>query len=401
MGMIYKRGEVYWIKYYRHGKPYRESCKSTKESDAIRKLKKREGEIAAGRLPTVYFDRIKFDELAEEYLRDYRLNDRKSLERANISVNHLTEFFGGLRVTDITTPRVQVYTEERMKSVCRDCGETVEEDTCPSCNENHLKPGASNATINRELAALKRMLNLAANQTPPRVDRVPFIPMLKENNIRKGFFEHPEFEALRNHLPEYLKGVVTFAYKTGWRLSEIITLKWSTVDLKEGIVRLEPGETKNSEGRTVYLDNELKEVFSKQDGIRKLNGKLSPWVFPGKDGVSRLKDFRGAWDKGCIDAKIGKRLFHDFRRTAVRNMIRAGIPERVAMMISGHRTRTVFDRYNIVGEDDLKQASRKQEIYLEDRHGHKMGTICESGENGRGTGKAQVIDIINGARGGI
>ena len=75
-----------------------------------------------------------------------------------------------------------------------------------------------NATINRELAALKRMLNLGAVQTPPRVDRLPFIPMLKENNTRKGFFEHGDYLALRDTLPEHLKGFVTFAYKTGWRV---------------------------------------------------------------------------------------------------------------------------------------------------------------------------------------
>ena len=103
-----------------------------------------------------------------------------------------------------------------------------------------------------ELAALKRMLNIGAMQTPPKVDKVPHIPILKENNTRKGFFYHGDFLALRAALPEYLKGFVTFAYKTGWRVSEISNLTWSNVDLSQGIVRLEAGETKNDEGRTVY-----------------------------------------------------------------------------------------------------------------------------------------------------
>jgi integrase len=110
------------------------------------------------------------------------------------------------------------------------------------------KDGASKASINRELSALKRMLNLGARQTPPRVERVPYIPMLKENNVRTGFFEHNEFLALREGLPEYLRGFATVAYKTVWRSSEIANLTWRQVDLDQGIVRLEVGETKDNEG---------------------------------------------------------------------------------------------------------------------------------------------------------
>lgn len=141
-------------------------------------------------------------------------------------------------------------------------------------------------------------------------------------------------------------------------------LNWSQVGLEQDIVRREPGDTKNDEGRTVYLDDELKEIFNNQWKNRKKNKKLIPYVFQGKDGKDRIKDFRFAWKEACKNARIGKRLFHDFRRTAVRNMVRAGIPEVVAMMISGHKTRSVFDRYNIVNEDDLKLAAKKQEAYL-------------------------------------
>ena len=355
MGMIYLRGKTYWIKYYRNGKPYRESAKSTKESDAKRLLKRREGDIAQGKIPGVYFDKVSFDELAESFLADYRNNGNKSLDRAEVSVNHLKKHFEGYRVTQITTPKIQAYIEYR-----RDAG-------------------VANATINNELAALKRMLNLGARQTPPKVDRVPFIPMLKKNNVRKGFFEHGDFLALRNKLPDHLKGFVTFAYKTGWRLSEISNLTWSHVDVKQGIVRLEPGETKNDEGRTVYLDEELKEIIIQQWEARKKAEKLIPYVFPNQDGSNRIKQFRKSWNTACRNAKIGKRLFHDFRRTAIRNMVRSGIPERVAMMISGHKTRSVFDRYNIVSDADLKIAARKQEVYLETQTGTKTGTIHEIG----------------------
>ena len=219
------------------------------------------------------------------------------------------------------------------------------------------------------------MLRLGAQQTPAKVDRVPYIPMLKEHNTRKGFFEHSEYMALRNIIPEHMKGFVTFAYIVGWRVSEISNLTWGHVDLEQGIVRLEAGETKNDDGRTVYLDEELKTIFEKQKKLRKERKRLIPYVFTNEDGTDRIKDFRKSWKTACKEAKIGRRLFHDFRRTAVRNMVRAGVPESVAMMVSGHKTRSVFERYNIVSDADLRLASQKQEAYLNSRMGTDSGTI--------------------------
>ncbi|HUV59176.1 MAG TPA: site-specific integrase [Desulfatiglandales bacterium] len=355
MGTIYKRSQTYWLKYYRNGKPYYESTKSDKETDAKKLLKKREGEISEGKLPGIYFDRVKYDELAEDLLRDYRINQKKSLIRAERSTRHLKKYFEGFKVSQITTPHIQSYIETRQDE------------------------GAANATINRELSALKRMLNMGARQTPPKVDRVPYIPMLKENNTRKGFFEHGDYLSLKDALPDYLKGFVTFAYKTGWRVSEIEGLTWNQVDRDQGIVKLEPGETKNDEGRTVYLDEELKEVFYLQWETRKKGQKLLPYVFPNHDGSDKVKRFDKAWKSACKDAEIGKRLFHDLRRTAVRNMVRAGIPERVAMMISGHKTRSVFDRYNIVNDADLREAAQRQETYLKGQDSYKTVTIGDFG----------------------
>jgi integrase len=206
---------------------------------------------------------------------------------------------------------------------------------------------------------------------------VPYIPMLAENNVRQGFFEHEDYLALRDKLPEELRGLVTFAYKSGWRYSEITDLEWSQVDRKQGIVRLEVGTTKNKEARVFYLDEELKEIFKTQFAKCQLG---CPYVFH-RDG-EKVKEFRKSWNTACREAKIGKRYFHDFRRTAVRNMVRAGIPERVAMTISGHKTRSVFDRYNIVSPDDLREASTKMEVYLQSQnHGHNLGTIRESWNN--------------------
>jgi len=357
MGMIYKRGKVYWIKYYRSGKPFRESTKSHKAADAKRLLKKREGDDANGKLPGVYFDKVTFTELSEGFLLNYRLKEKKSLVRAGRSVSHLKDHFEWLRAIEITTLKIQKYIEYR------------------------LEQEAANASINRELSALKRMFRLGAQETPPKVDRVPYIPMLKENNVRKGFFEPAEFKALIEQLPDYLKGFSTFGYKIGWRVSEISILTWSHVDREQGSVRLEPHETKNGKGRIVYLDDELKEIFNNQWEARKTSKTLIPYVFPGKDGKDRIKDFRFAWNKACKNAKIGKKLFHDFRRTAIRNMVRSGIPEGVAMKVSGHETRSVFERYNIADDKDLKLAAEKQEAYLKNlTTGTITGTIHDFNE---------------------
>lgn len=204
--------------------------------------------------------------------------------------------------------------------------------------------------------------------------------MLKENNTRKGFFEYVDFLAFRKVLPEYLKGFVTFGYKTGWRYSEIANLTWPQIDLEKGIARLESGETKNDKGRMVYLDEELQQICKQLWEARKTNKKILPWVFTNCVGNDRMGDIRKSWNTACKNAKIGKMLFHDLRRTAVRNMLRAGIPERVAMMISGHKTRSIFDRYNIVSESDLKLAAQRQENYLSKQFGHNLGTIHDISE---------------------
>jgi integrase len=346
---VYLRGAVYWIKYYRNGKAYRESSGSKKESDACKLLKRRLGEITLGRFVGPDAERVTIRELAADYLNDYRVNGRKSLEKAEEMVwrldderekkdSRLMAYFGDCKAHSLRADMVSAYISQR------------------------LEQGATNATINRELAAFKRMFNLGLKSE--RIYRKPYIPMLKEDNVRAGFFEYGEFIALRNALPEYLKAVVTFAYYTGWRKQEILSLKWNQVDLNARTVRLEPGTTKNDKGRLIVLDGELLETMQAQWEKRKvaeIPGQsptlLCPFVFH-RSG-NPIRDFRDSWATACKSTGLAGRLFHDFRRSAVRNMVRAGVPERVAMSVSGHKTRSVFDRYNIVSEDDLREAARR------------------------------------------
>ncbi len=180
------------------------------------------------------------------------------------------------------------------------------------------------------------IFSIGTQCSPPKVHNPPFIAKLKEAAPRKGFVEWGDFIALRDNLPDYLKGLCTFGYRTGWRISEITNLKWSEVDLNQNIVTLNPGETKNDEGRVVYLDSELKDILVKQWEARKKNAKILPYVFLNEEKTDRVKSFRKAWHSACTKAKIGSRLFHDLRRSAVRNLVRSGVPEGVAMRISGH-----------------------------------------------------------------
>lgn len=304
--------------------------------------------------------------LLDSLLVDYKTNG-KSYEWAKLIVTvHLRPFFGGMKAGQLGTDEIRAYIASRQEKHKR---------KGPNAKEREYGP-AANGTINRELGLLRRAFNLGRMATPPKVARVPFIPMLAENNVRKGFFEHDAFSAVRRALPEEIRPIITFAYFTGCRKGEILALQWPQVDLSERVVRLEPGETKNDEARMIPLAPELYEVLKIQKEARDRHFPESPWVFS-RAGVP-IRDFRRAWESACKSAGLvdtagqPAKLFHDLRRTGVRNLVRAGVPERVAMMISGHKTRAVFDRYNIVSESDLKDAARRLGEYVAHKDGPKM-----------------------------
>jgi integrase len=340
-GTVYQRpdSKYWWIAYVgRDGKQHSESSKSTRKQDAINLLEARRGDISKGIPVTPAHARMMFDAALADVVNDYRVNGRRSIDDVRQRIDdHLTPFFGGRRTTAITTDLIRGYIAERQKA------------------------GAANATINRELAIVKRAFTIAA-QTNKVVFR-PYVPMLEERNTRTGFFEPEQFAAVRAALPDFLSNAMAFAYITGWRVpSEVLTLEWKNVDLDAGVVTLEPETTKNREGRTFFITTELRRVLKAQrrvtDATQKRLGKTIPLVFH-RDGQPVGFTMYRAWRDACAVAKVEERIPHDFRRTAVRNLVRAGVPEKVAQQMTGHKTRSIFDRYHIVAEQDLREAAAK------------------------------------------
>lgn len=348
MGMIYRRkvkgkdGTIrqlptWWVKYYVNGRPVRESTGTEKEQEATRFLKAREGRAAMGQPILRRADRIRYEEAAEDLRRHYETTGARDIEEAEYRLKHLDTFFAGRKLAAIGPADTTQYAARRQEQ------------------------GASNGTINRELAVLSRMLRLAYENG--KLLRLPVIRRLQESDPRQGFFGEVEFLAVHENLPERVRPVATFAYLTGWRVqSEVLPLTWPQVDFSGGEVRLEPGTTKNDEARTFPLFPELRALLEAQRAYtervqREQNRIPIPWVFH-REGKP-IKSFRRSWKTACKLAGQPGRIPHDFRRTAVRNMVRKGIPERVAMQLSGHKTRDVFERYNIVSEGDLREAGRK------------------------------------------
>ncbi len=334
-----------WLKYRDAlGVLRRESAETTKDMEARRLLKQREGAAVEGRVIVPRADKVTVAELAQALQDDYRANGRRSADRLEFSLAHLLPFFGARRAMQVSSADVTAYRVKRQDE------------------------GAAPATINRELAALKRMFSLAVKGE--RLQRMPHIEMLRENNARRGFFEREQFEAVRAHLPEYARPAATFAYLTGWRLkSEILPLQWRQVDFKAGTVRLDVGTTKNNDGRTFPMIPELRSVLEAQRAatttVERRTNSIIPSVFFWTRKGRPLKGFTKAWRAACLAAGLPGRIPHDFRRTAVRNLERAGVPRSTAMAMVGHRTEAIYRRYAIVDEVMLREGAAKLAAYSE------------------------------------
>lgn len=331
----HKGSDILWIQYTAHGKRYRESSGSPDPKVAKRLLKQKISDVVTNKPIGPAVEKTTLDDLVAMVEADYKANGRRTLNRALAAAAHLREFYGGDRkARDITDDTVTKYAAHRL--------------------EEKAKP----STVNCELAVLLRGFRLGRKKVP----MIPEIKKLKVSNVRKGYFEAEQFAAVLRHLPDHLKPLARVAYITGWRRGELLSRMWKHVDLKAGWLKLEPGETKNDEGREFPFTPELRAVLHAQrEWVRKIEqttGQIVPWVFCLPTG-DRIGNFRKAWATACRLAGVPDRLVHDFRRTAVRNLERAGVPRSAAMKLTGHKTEAVYRRYAIVDKAMLEEGVAK------------------------------------------
>ena len=341
MSSLYLRGEVWWAKSNEQGKVVRWSLRTKDKREARRRLKLYDSQPHQEPIPGRLRSPVTWDVAAGQLLDYYQAFGTRRPHEAGRVLRTLSRFFGGWKLTDIDAPAILRYVAHRRAQ------------------------GKAANTVNVELATLRRALRLA--QELGHLASVPVIRTLRPAPPRQGFFEAGEFEAVAAELPADLALVARVAYTFGWRLTdEVLPLTRSQVDLEAGTLRLPPGGSKNGDGRLVYLTPELKAGLTLQLAkVRALEhelGRVIPHVFPALRGPNRgnpRKSIAWIWCRACQRAGVPGKRKHDLRRTAVRNMINAGIPERVAMKITGHRTRAVFDRYHVVSPGDLQDAARK------------------------------------------
>ena len=329
-GRIYRRGRIYYVAYRWDGREYRESARSTDVAVAERLLATR----VAERRGHGHAGVLTFDDLVAWYLDDYEVRRLRTLNTARGRVANLRATFGARPATAITPDAIRAYQRTRRAA------------------------GAAAATVNRETSALSRMLHLAV-RSGALAQRPVFPERLEERGPRQGFFEHADYLAVRRHLPPAYQDVLDFAYYSGWRKREILELRWSEVDEPGGVVRLSPERSKTRVGRVLPIVAPIAAVLTRRRAHRQ---GADPLVFR-RDAVT-VRAWRTAWPAACRRAGVPGRLLHDCRRTAARNLVRAGVPERVAMQLTGHRSRAIFDRYTIVREDELHAAGAQLVAYV-------------------------------------
>ena len=375
-GSVFQKvvGGAWHIQYYRPnpetGKSecVKEYIKSHTRTDAQRKLNERLSQISRGEQFEVG-RRTTVGMLYEALLNFTKNNSTKprAVEGAGWRWEHLKHFFAHIPAANVTTALIEKYRSER------------------------LEDGAARATINHEVGTLRRMYRYGKQSTPPTVHQVPHFPMFPLDNARQGFVEDDQFRRMAEEATKeglWLRLLLEMAYTVGWRRGELIKLCVKQVDLRKGVLRLDPGTTKNKKGREAAVTTALEMLLREAVGGKKPEDPL----FTRDDGKP-VKDFRGAWRNMCVRAGVGEyrcascdspwqpikefgrqhcpcgsrkrkyegRILHDFRRSAARNLRKAGVPENVIMAIGGWKTRSMFDRYAIVNNDDTRRAMQALE----------------------------------------
>lgn len=375
-GSLYLRGELWSLKYYKNGVAVREPSGTASRKQAEKLLQQRLGQIAADTYIEPSNRKLTIDALYQALIDHYRVQRKASCAETEArwqrqpaegkpvpEAGRLKKWFSGMLALALTT--------EKLNKFVKWCQE-----------EQKLEDG----TINRDLGALRRAFTLAKETGV--ITRIPHFPMLPEARPREGFLEYSDYLKLCQHAPElWLRTVLACVYLGmrkgevvgGWREKFRDGLKVRHVDLGARNLRLT--FTKNGDDRIVPMSAELYPLM-----VACCAGK-SPedWVFTRSDG-SQVKDFYDRWQRLLREAGVrGDLMVHDTRRSAVRNMERAGVSRSVAMKISGHKTESVYRRYAIVKESDLAEGISKVDAAKRSwsQNGHNFEeTAPETGTRG-------------------
>jgi integrase len=359
---VYLRGETYWLR-YRGPRPdgswgvIRESSGGSDPKAAARLRDERIREARNDRDGIRKFvggrqRQVTVGALLDALEKHYETIRAKGLRQAKVHLSPIRAFFGFKRVSGVSRQAIAKYIAER-----RDAD-------------------MSDTSIDRELELLRRAFTLAAEDERPLVAWIPKIPKLVKAhaNARQGFVERAEFQKVVRELPgQVLKDVAIWGYGTGMRRGEILALTWNGYDAETKTMRLAAASAKTGRARMIPLEGlpELAEVITRRLAERRPGCSL---VFhrAGKP----VGDFYTTWMRAVDRAKVRAFTFHDLRRSSIRNFVRAGVPERVCMEISGHKSRSIFDRYNVVSEKDLEQAMAK-------RAGYERTLLASDGGRGK------------------
>lgn len=338
-------GKIWHIRYYdAAGIRRHESAGTEDEAKAERFLQKRKAQVVAGLnvepkknvgvMAKAYFSHLEvksaaIDQGLPEPTREWQSKTKKRnyrLQRRRWEL-HLMDHFAGAR--NVLPNHLDEYITARRKEKAKD------------------------PTIQRELSLLQKMLNHS------NVHDLPKFPRLQESLPRQGFAEDAQFEQLRDHIVDCgVRGMVSLAFRYGFRKEELQNLLCRQVNFTDRSLHLYQGTTKNSQPRKVILDSESIDELKEAAKGKGPDDYVFTWT-TGNNKGKRIRDFRECWNMACVAAGLPQLLFHDLRRSAVRRMVRRGVPTLVARRISGHLTDAIFQRYDITSDQDLTEAAEK------------------------------------------
>ncbi len=352
-GRIYLRGTTYWISYSKRGHEFRESAHTKDEKVAEKLLKQRLKEKEKPTFVGPKEERLTLDDLEAKILADYKKHNRKSASNVTHCFKRVRKYFAFDSLVDITASRIDQYQESR------------------------LSEKAARATINREMACLRHGFKLLVQDKA--LSEAPVIKLLEGENVRQGFINVGDFYSVIDNLfrtvHPSVKDVLEFLYHSGWRSREVTKLEWQDVDVEGGMVRLRRENNKTKKVRMLPLIGELQNVIERRLTERRID---CPYVFH-RNGKP-VKSFRKAWNKACEAVGQPDLVPHDMRRSATRNFRKAGLSENEGMAMTGHLTNSIYRRYDIIDEEDMRESMEKVQRFLKHQpRGSKVAPIRKAG----------------------